>query len=82
MALVNTYFLAKDKIPKATALKIRDYAALYAHKVWRGYGAMNYRLMNDGAGFLAAEEWPEMVDADGLHAEQIKQATRTAVRLL
>jgi len=76
VALVNTYFLAKDKIPRATALKIRDYAALYAHKVWKGYGAWNYRLMNDGAGFLAAEEWTDMVDADGLNAEQIRHATR------
>jgi hypothetical protein len=76
VALVNTYFLAKDKIPKATGVKIRDYAALYAHKVWKGYGAWNYRLMMDGAGFLAAEEWPELVDADGLNAEQVKKATR------
>lgn len=76
VALVITYFLGKDKIPRATALKIRDYAALYAHKIWRGYGAMNYRLMMDGAGFLAAEEWPEMVDAEGLNADAIKQATR------
>jgi len=76
VALVNTYFLCKDRIPRATALKIRDYVALYAHKVWRGYGAMNYRLMEDGAGYLAAEEWPELVDADGLNAVEIKQATR------
>jgi hypothetical protein len=75
VALVNTYFLCKDKIPRPTALKIRDYAALYAHKVWRGYGAMNYRLMMDGAGYLAAEEWPELVDADDLSAPEIRQAT-------
>mgnify|MGYP003871215091 CR=1 FL=1 len=49
VVLVHTYFLSKDKIPKATALKIRDYCALYAHKIWKGYGAMNYRLMMDGA---------------------------------
>ena len=76
VALVNTYFLCKDKIPRATAEKIRNYVALYAHKVWRGYGAMNYRLMMDGAGFLAAEEWPELVDADGLNAGQIREVTR------
>lgn len=76
VALVNTYFLCKDRIPKAVTLKIRDYCSLYAHKVWRGYGAWNYRLMMDGAGYLAAEEWPEMVDADGLNAAGIKQATR------
>ena len=76
VVLVHTYFLCKDKIPPATAAKIRDYCALYAHKVWRGYGAMNYRLMMDGAGFLAAEEWPGLVDADGLNADQIHNATR------
>jgi hypothetical protein len=75
VVLVHTYFLGKDKIPKNTALKIRDYCALYAHKVWRGYGAMNYRLMEDGAGFLAAEEWPELVDADKLNAAEIQKAT-------
>jgi hypothetical protein len=76
VVLVHTYFLCQDKIPKATALKIRDYCALYAHKVWKGYGAMNYRLMEDGAGFLAAEEWPELVDADKLNAAEIQSATR------
>ena len=76
VVLVHTFFLCKDKIPKSTALKIRDYCALYAHKVWKGYGAMNYRLMMDGAGFLAAEEWPELVDADKLNATEIQKATR------
>ena len=76
VALVHTYFLGKDKIPEGTALKIRDYCAIYSHKVWKGYGAMNYRLMMDGAGFLAAEEWPEMVDADKLNAAEIQKATR------
>ena len=75
VALVNAYFLCKAKIPKPTAEKIRDYSALYAHRVWKGYGAMNYRLMNDGAGYLAAEEWPEIVDADGLHSDEIHKAT-------
>ena len=77
-ALVNTYFLAKDKIPLATAQKIRDYVALYEHKELKGYakGAWNYHLMMDGAGYLAAEEWPELVDVQGLNAEQIRKATR------
>jgi hypothetical protein len=78
-ALVNTYFLGKDRIPRATALKIRDYVALYDdHKALTGYarGAWNYKLMLDASGFLAAEEWPDLVDRAGLNAEQIKQATR------
>jgi hypothetical protein len=76
VVLVHTYFLCRDKIPADTARKIRDYCALYAHKVWKGYGAMNYRLMMDGAGYLAAEEWPELVDADGLNAGDVRKATR------
>lgn len=75
VALVNTYFLCKDQIPAATAAKIRDYCALYAHKEWRGYGAMNYRLMMDGAGYLAAEEWHDLKDAAGLDAAAIRTAT-------
>ncbi len=78
-ALVNTYFLGKDKIPAATARKIRDYVALYAdHETLTGYarGAWNYRLMQDASGFLAAEEWPDIVDRAGLDAGRIKAATR------
>ena len=76
VALVNTYFLGKDKIPKTTADKIRRYVSFWKHRVWTGYGAINYRLMQDGAGFLAAEEWPELVDAEGLNATEIQDATR------
>ncbi len=78
-ALVNTYFLGKDKIPQAIAHKIRDYVALYDdHKELTGYarGAWNYKLMMDASGFLAAEEWPELVDRAGQNAEQIKAATK------
>ena len=78
-ALVNTYFLGKDKIPQATAHKIRDYVALYDdHKELTGYArnAWNYKLMMDASGFLAAEEWPELVDRAGQNAEQIKAATK------
>ena len=78
-ALVNTYFLGKHKIPQATAHKIRDYVALYNdHKALTGYarGAWNYKLMMDASGFLAAEEWPELVDRAGQNAEQIKTATK------
>ena len=75
-ALVNTYFIGKDKIPQAVANKIRLYVSFWKHQVWTGYGALNYRLMQDGSGFLAAEEWPELVDADGQNATEIKLATR------
>ncbi|MCU0795790.1 MAG: hypothetical protein MUF31_07615 [Akkermansiaceae bacterium] len=79
VALINTYFLGKSRIPAATAAKIRDYVALYDdHKELQGYarGAWNYKLMLDASGFLAAEEWPDLVDRSGLDASQIKEATR------
>ena len=78
-ALVNTYFLGKRLIPQSTAVKIRDYVAMYDdHKALTGYarGAWNYKLMMDASGFLAAEEWPEIVDRAGQNADQIKEATR------
>lgn len=76
VALVNAFFLCRSFIPASIANQIRDYVSLYQHREWRGYGAMNYRLMNDGAGFLAAEEWPDLVDQDGLNATAIAKATR------
>ncbi|MCU0781025.1 MAG: hypothetical protein MUF04_07985, partial [Akkermansiaceae bacterium] len=77
-ALVHTYFLGKAHIPAATAVKIRDYVALYDdHKELTGYArsAWNYRLMHDVAGYLAAEEWSELVDRAGLDAARIRAAT-------
>lgn len=77
-ALIHTYLVCKEKtaIPQSLVDLMKGYVALYKHKDWIGYGALNYRLMNDGSGFLAAELWPDLVDADGLNAEQIKAATK------
>jgi hypothetical protein len=79
VALVNAYFLGKDKIPTTTVLKIKDYVATWRHRELEGYakGAWNYFLMMDGAGFLAAEAWADLVDKDGLDAMGIKAATKT-----
>lgn len=78
-ALVHTYLLGRKHVPRATALKIRDYVALYNdHKALTGYarGAWNYKLMMDASGYLAAEEWPDLVDRSGLNAAGIREATR------
>jgi hypothetical protein len=66
----------KVKLPPDIEENTKKFVSLWPHKVWKGYGAMNYRLMMDGAGFLAAEQWPDLVDADGLTADQIKAATK------
>lgn len=76
LALMNTYLLVPSKIPSAVAQQIKSYMALYRHRQWTGYGAMNYRLMEDGAGYLAAQTWPDLVDADGLDAREIQDATK------
>ncbi len=77
-ALIHAYVLCRDKveIPNETVAEMKKYVALYKHRQWFGYGALNYRLMNDGAGFIAAELWPDLRDADGLNADGIKAATK------
>lgn len=77
-ALIHSYLICREKtkIPPQLVETMRKYVALYKHKNWFGYGALNYRSMNDGAGFLAAEIWPDLVDSDGLNAKQIQEATK------
>jgi hypothetical protein len=76
--LVWAWIVCHDKVtlPPDILENTKKYVALWHHKEWKGYGALNYRLMMDGSGFLAAEQWPDLVDADGLNADQIKQATK------
>ena len=75
-ALIHTWLICRTQMPPALTARIKAFMALWRHKVWTGYGAMNYRLMMDGSGFLAAEQWPDLVDADGLNSDQIKAATK------
>jgi hypothetical protein len=75
-ALIHTWLICRTQMPLALTAKIKGFTALWRHKVWQGYGAMNYRLMMDGSGFLAAEQWPDLVDADGLNSDQIQAATK------
>lgn len=75
--LVYSYAICRGQVafPEDISKTTRDYVALSGHKIFTGYNAMNYELMKDGSGFIAAEIWPDLVDADGLNANQIKQAT-------
>jgi hypothetical protein len=77
-ALIHAYMICRGKahIPQPIVDAMRNYVAIYKHRVWFGYGALNYKLMNDGAGFIAAELWPDLTDADGLNAAQIREATK------
>ncbi len=76
--LVWAWILCHDKtvLPPEFEQQTKAYVSLWHHKVWKGYGALNYRLMMDGTGYLAAQQWPDLKDADGLDAEQIKAATK------
>lgn len=76
-ALVNGYAICPEKIPAATAAKIKTFMALWRYKNWQGFGSLNYRLMRDASGFIAAERWPDLRDADGLDAAGIQTATKT-----
>ena len=81
-ALVHAWMLAhaSPHLPADTAAKIaaatKEYVCRYGHREWRGYGALNFRLLSDGAALIAAEQWPDLVDADGLDSAGILAATR------
>ena len=75
-ALMHAWLLCHDQLTSATTTAIREYMTLWHHRIFTGYGAMNYRLMMDGSGFIAAEQWPDLVDADGLKSDEIKAATK------
>ena len=81
-ALVHAWMLCRESphLPADTAERIataiKDYVCRYGHREWRGYGALNFRLLSDGAALIAAEQWPDLVDADGLDSAGIRAATR------
>lgn len=81
-ALVHAWMLCRESphLPADTAARIaaatKAYVCRYGHRQWKGYGALNYRLMSDGAAFVAAEQWPDLRDADGLDSAGIHAATR------
>lgn len=77
-ALIHAYVICRDKIPipEPVVADMKRYVELYKHREWFGYGALNYKLMNDGGGFIAAEIWPDLKDGDGLDSPGIREATR------
>jgi hypothetical protein len=77
-ALIHAYVICRDKaaVPPAVIADMKRYVELYKHREWFGYGALNYKLMNDGAGFIAAELWQDLKDSDGLDSAGIRTATK------
>jgi hypothetical protein len=77
-ALMHSWLICQDKVqvPEVILQYTRKMICLYKHKKWQGYGALNYRLMNDGAGYLASERWDDLLDMDGLNSSGILKATK------
>lgn len=77
-ALIHTYMICREKaeVPETIVADMKRYVELYKHREWFGYDALNYRLMNDGPGFIAAEIWPDLKDSDGLDSAAIREVTK------
>jgi hypothetical protein len=71
-AVMHAYFVHKDKFTPEMRNKVKCLAALWNYSKPIGV-SMNYELMRDGAGWLAAQEWPDLVDAAGNNAATIQK---------
>ena len=71
-ALVHGYFLHKEKLPEELRRKIGLYAAGWDYTKPTGI-SLNYDLMRDGGGYLAAQEWPDLKDKAGHDAAAIRK---------
>lgn len=69
-AVMHAYLVHKDKFTPAMAAKVKRLAASWSYAKPIGV-SMNYELMRDGSGLLAAQEWPDLVDAEGNNAAKI-----------
>ena len=71
-AVMHAYLIHRDKYTPAMREKVKQLAAGWAYSKPIGV-SMNYELMRDGAGWLAAQEWPDLVDAEGNNAAKIQK---------
>ncbi len=71
-ACMHAYFRHKEKLTPSIREKIKKLAASWAYSKPIGV-SLNYELMRDGSGYLAAQEWPDLVDAAGNNAAKIKK---------
>ena len=70
-AIINAYCLTPDRYPAPLRAKFRAFAARWDYT--RDIGvSLNYELMRDGAGWLAAQEWPDLRDTAGHDAAAIR----------
>lgn len=71
-AVMHCYLVHRDKFTPAMAVKVKQLAASWKYSKPIGV-SLNYELMRDGAGWLAAQEWPDLVDAAGNDAAKIQK---------
>jgi hypothetical protein len=71
-ACIHAYFRHREKLTPSIREKIKKLAASWTYSKPIGV-SLNYELMRDGAGYLAAQEWPDLVDAAGNDANKIKK---------
>lgn len=70
-AIVHGYCVCKEQWPAPLVAKFRAFAARYDFTKGPGV-SLNYELMRDGGGWLAAQEWPDLVDAAGNDEKKIQ----------
>lgn len=71
-AVMHCYLVHRDKFTPAMAAKVKQLAASWKYSKPIGV-SLNYELMRDGAGWLAAQEWPDLVDTAGNDAAKIQK---------
>ncbi len=71
-AIVHSERVGGERWPEALRAKFRAYAARWDFTKPIGV-SLNYELMRDGAGWIAAGVWPDLIDAAGNSAERIRQ---------
>ncbi len=71
-AVMHAYLVHKEKFPPPLTAKVKRLAASWTYSKPIGV-SLNYELMRDGAGWLAAQEWPDLVDAGGNNAAKIQK---------
>ena len=68
--LMHTYALCKHQIPAKLRADIKAFMQSYSYEFPWG-GTLNLTIMPHAAAYIAAEEWPDFVDAKGRNATQV-----------
>lgn len=68
--LMHTYSLCKNKIPDTLKTDIKNFMQSYDYGFTWG-GTLNLTIMPHAAAYIAAQEWPDFVDAGGHSAQDI-----------